>query len=529
MTVSESSSEVAVEPVTKEHRTVRGLTGLVTKAGDRERMTIEEPYTGDPIGAIPRCEEADVELAVERAQEAQRAWAERSPSERAEVLKRFRKLVLDRREKLMDIVQLETGKARRTAFEEIQVVAMTAGYYSHRAEQFLASEKRKGAVPGMTETTVHHQPVGVAGLISPWNFPFELALSDALPGLLAGNAVVIKPAEQTSHIALYGKKLLEEAGLPADLFQVVTGTGADIGEPLVERVDYVGFTGSTATGRIVAEQAGRELTKASLELGGKNPAIIFEDADFDRAVPGLVNGAYSNTGQLCIAIERIYVHESRYDEFVERFVAATEDVELGATYDFGPDVGSLVSKEQLAKVVEHVEDAKASGATVHTGGEARPDVGPYFYEPTVLTDVERDMDLCCEETFGPVVSIYPFSDTEAAIEEANDTDYGLNASVWTEDTEFGSEVAQRIRAGTVNVNDAYGPTYASIDAPMGGMKDSGIGRRHGREGILKYTESQTVAVQKGQGMAAPDSVPFWLYAKLTSGALRLFDKIPGLR
>ena len=529
MTVSESSSELDVEAVTEEHRTVRGLTGLVTKADERERLTIEEPYSGDPIGAIPLCDEADVELAVERAQEAQQAWAERSPEERAEVLKEFRKLVLDRREELMDIVQLETGKARRTAFEEIQVVAMTAGYYSHRAEKYLASEKRQGAIPGLTETTVHHQPVGVAGLISPWNFPFELALSDALPGLLAGNAIVLKPAEQTSYTALYGKKLLEEAGLPSDLFQVVTGTGEDVGPSLTESADYIGFTGSTATGRIVAEQAGRNLTKASLELGGKNPAIVFEDADFDRAVPGLVNGAYSNTGQLCIAIERIYVHESRYEEFVDRFVAATEDVELGATYDFGPEVGSMVSKEQLEKVVAHVEDAKSQGATVHTGGEARPDIGPYFYEPTVLTDVEMDMDLCCDETFGPVVSIYPFSDTEEAIAEANDTNYGLNGSVWTEDLDFGREVAQQIRAGTVNVNDAYGPTYASIDAPMGGMKDSGIGRRHGREGILKYTESQTVAVQKGQGMAAPDGVPFWLYAKVTSGALRLFDKIPGLR
>lgn len=529
MTVSESSSEVAVEAVTEQHRTVRGLTGLVTKASDRETMTIEEPYTGDPIGVIPLCGKEDVELAVERAQEAQQAWAEREPSERAEVLKKFRKLVLDRREKLLDIVQLETGKARRTAFEEVQVVAMTAGYYSHRAEKFLASERRKGAIPGATETTVHHHPVGVAGLISPWNFPFELALSDALPALLAGNAVVLKPAEQTTHTALYGKKLLEKAGLPADLFQVVTGTGPDIGDPLVENVDYVGFTGSTATGRIVAGKAGRELKKVSLELGGKNPAIVFEDADFDRAIPGLINGAYANTGQLCIAIERIYVHESRYEEFVERFVEATEDVELGATYDFGPEVGSMVSKEQLEKVVAHVEDAKSQGATVHTGGEARPDIGPYFYEPTVLTDVNLDMDLCCEETFGPVVSIYPFSDTEDAIAEANDTNYGLNGSVWTEDIEFGHEVARQIRAGTVNINEAYGPTYASIDAPMGGMKESGIGRRHGREGILKYTESQTVAVQKGQGMGAPDGIPFWLYAKLTTGALRVLDKIPGLR
>jgi succinate-semialdehyde dehydrogenase/glutarate-semialdehyde dehydrogenase len=527
MTVSESPSEVAVEAVTKEHRTVRGLTDLVTQADERETRTVEEPYTGDPIGAIPLCGPEDVDLAVEQARTAQEGWAERDPEERAEVLSQFRKLVLDERDALLDVVQLETGKARRTAFEEVQVVAMTAGYYSHRSH-YLKSEKRKGAVPGATEVTVHHHPVGVAGLITPWNFPFELALSDALPALLAGNSVVVKPAEQTSYTALYGKKLLEQAGLPADCFQVVTGTGPDIGEPLVESIDYVGFTGSTATGRIVAEQAGRELTESSLELGGKNPAIVFEDADFDKAIPGLVNGAYANTGQLCIAIERIYVHESRYEEFLERFVEATEAVGLGATYDFGPDVGSLVSQEQHDKVVAHVEDAKEQGATVHCGGEACPDLGPYFFEPTVLTDVELDMDLCCEETFGPVVAVYPFSDTEEAVERANDTEYGLNGSVWTEDVEFGREVARRIRAGTVNINDAYGPTYASIDAPMGGMEDSGIGRRHGKEGLLKYTESQTVAVQS-QPMAPPEGVPFWLYAKLTTGALRVLDKIPGLR
>ncbi|WP_255196392.1 succinic semialdehyde dehydrogenase [Halorarius litoreus] len=528
MTVSETGS-ASLDIATEDER-IAGLVDLVTVADSTtETIPVEAPFDGERIGAIPACGEADVELAVERAREAQRSWAERDIAEREEVLSRFQDLVLDRRKELLDIIQLETGKARRTAFEEVQVVALTAGYYSHRGERFLGREKRKGVMPVLTDVEVNHVPVGVAGLISPWNYPFELALSDALPALLAGNAVVIKPAEQTSFIALKGKQLLEEAGLPADLFQIVTGTGPDIGPTLTETVDYVGFTGSTATGRIVAEQAGRNLKKCSLELGGKNPALVFPDADLDRTVEGMVQGAFSNTGQLCIAIERCYVHEDIFDEFVDRFVAATEELELGATYDFKPGVGSLVSEEQLEKVTAHVEDAKASGATVHVGGEARPDLGPYFFEPTVLTDVDLDMDLCCEETFGPVVSIYPFSTTEEAVEEANDTDYGLNASVWTSDTEFGRDVARRIRAGTVNVNEAYGATYASIDAPMGGMKDSGIGRRHGKEGLLKYTESQNVAVQKGQGMAPPDGVPFWLYAKLTSGALRLFDKVPGLR
>lgn len=509
---------------------VEGLADDVTVAeSTTETIPVEAPFTTERVGTIPAGGEADVELAVERAQDAQAAWAQRPVAEREAVLNRFMDLVLDKREALMDVIQLETGKARRTAFEEVQVCSLTASYYSHRGERILARERRRGVVPRLTDVEVNHHPVGVVGIISPWNYPFELALSDALPALLAGNAVVVKPAEQTSFTALMGKRLLEAAGLPTDVFQVVTGRGADVGPALTGAVDYVGFTGSTETGRIVAEGAGRNLVKCSLELGGKNPAIVLSDADLDRAVPTLVHGSFSNAGQVCISTERLYVHESIFDEFRDRFVDETEALTLGSGYDFKADIGSLISAEQLEKVTEHVADARERGATIHTGGEARPDLGPYFYEPTVLTDVDRDMDLCCEETFGPVVALYPFADTEEAIAEANDSDYGLNASVWTDDESFGRDVSRRIEAGTVNVNDAYGTAYASIDAPMGGMKDSGIGRRHGPEGLLKYTESQTIAVQRGQGMGPPDGVPFWLYEKAMSATLKLFDKVPGLR
>lgn len=528
MTVSESG-RTRVEVSTEDER-LDGLLEYATVAeSTTETIPVESPADGEQIGAVPAGGEADVDLAVEGAREAQRRWADRPIAEREAVLGRVQDLVLDRQDELLDVVQLETGKSRRTAFEEVQSLALTAGYYSHRGEEFLATESRKGVVPGMTKTEVHHHPVGVAGIISPWNYPLELSLSDALPALLAGNAVVLNPATKTSYVALYGKRLLEEAGVPGDVFQVVTGRGRDVGNPLVDRVDYVGFTGSTETGRMVAERAGRNLVKCSLELGGKNPAVVFADADLDRAVDGMVRGAFTNAGQLCISIERCYVHEDVYDEFLDRFVAATEDLRLGTGLDYDAEVGSLVSEEQLETVTRHVEDATSRGATVHCGGEARPDVGPYVYEPTILTDVGRDVDLRCEETFGPVVSVYPFSSTAEAVEMANDTEYGLNASVWTGDTDFGRDVARRIRAGTVNVNEAYGATYASIDAPMGGMKDSGIGRRHGREGVLKYTEPQTVSVQRGQGMGPPPGVPYWLFAKVTTGALKLFDKVPGLR
>jgi succinate-semialdehyde dehydrogenase/glutarate-semialdehyde dehydrogenase len=407
-------------------------------------------------------------------------------------------------------------------------VAVTARHYAVRAPGYLESERRRGAFPLLTRTDVHHDPKGVVGLIAPWNYPFELVVSDAIPALLAGNAVVCKPAEQTTHVALYAKRLLDEAGLPEDVFQIVPGEGSEVGPPLIERVDHVGFTGSTAVGREVAAQAGEHLTSCSLELGGKNPAVVRADADLDRAVRGLVRGCFDNAGQTCIAIERIYVHESIYDEFVRRFADAARDRRPAATYDFGPELGSLVSAEQLERVESHVEDARVDGATIRTGGRARPDVGPYFYEPTVLTDVEEEMDVCCEETFGPVVSVHPVVDDEEAVARANDSEYGLNASVWTEDEERGRELARRIEAGTVNVNEAYVAAYASVDAPMGGMKDSGIGRRHGEEGFYKYTESKTVATQRADAFSEPP-VPFGAFTRVMTAVLKVWRRIPGLR
>ncbi len=496
-------------------------------AFDDEEIVVEAPFTGESLGTVPAGDEDDVADAVERARSAQREWAERSREERAEVLLRFHDLVLAEREDLLDLVQREGGKARMDALEEVLDVATNARHYAVRADEYLAPERRKGAFPGLTRTTVHRHPVGVVGVISPWNYPLTLSVSDALPALLAGNAVVCKPAETTPFTALAVADLLAEAGLPEDLFAVVTGYGPDTGPALVERCDYVTFTGSGETGRIVAEGAGRHLTDCSLELGGKNPMLVLESADLDRAVEGAVRGSFTNAGQLCISFERIYVHESLYDEFLERFVTATEALELGAEVGYGYDVGTLASAEQLAKVGAHVDDARERGATVHCGGQARPDVGPYVYEPTVLTDLPADADAACDETFGPVVAVAPVPDAETAVDRANDSRYGLNAAVYA-DRERGRELAPRIECGTVNVNDPYVASWISVDAPMGGMKDSGIGRRHGREGIERYTEAQTVAVQR-TSTAVPDWLSDRLYAELTTRGLWLTRRIPGLR
>ncbi|UPV76613.1 succinic semialdehyde dehydrogenase (plasmid) [Halorussus limi] len=505
------------------------LAASVPTDGDRPEIRVEAPYSGETIGTIPAGTDADVRAAVERAREAQRSWADRPVPDRAEIVLRFHDLVLDRRAELLDVVQLESGKARIDGFEEVLDVATTARHYAHRAEGYLDADRRKGAFPLLTRATVHRKPVRVVGIVSPWNYPLTLAISDALPALLAGNAVVLKPASETPFSALLLRDLLREAGVPDDAFQVVTGTGSEAGGAVVERADYVCFTGSTETGRTVAERAGANLTDCSLELGGKNPMVVLEDADPERAVEGAIGGCFTNAGQLCISFERLYVQREVYDEFLDRFVRRTRALDLRGAYDYGPDAGSLVGPDQLETVEEHVEDAVSKGADVLTGGRARPDLGPYFYEPTILTGVTDEMNAGREETFGPVVAVSPFDADAEAVELANDSDYGLNASVWTEDGERGRALARRIECGTVNVNDAYAAAWASVDAPMGGMKDSGMGRRHGDEGFLKYTEAQTVAEQRGPPVGAPRGVPDGWYAKGMTLALHAMKRIPGVR
>lgn len=490
-------------PATVERERLDALTARVTATGDRGTLAVSEPITGETLGSVPDCTPADVAAATERARDAQADWAARPFGERAEVLLRYHDLVLDRREELFDLVVAETGKARRDAVEEVLDVAVNARHYATHGEEYLRAERRRGAVPLLTEAVEYRDPVGVAAIVAPWNYPLTLAVSDALPALLAGNAVVLKPAEQTPFTALLAAELLDSAGLPPDLFQVVTGRGSTLGEPLVAAADYVGFTGSTATGREVAAEAGRHLTKHSLELGGKNPMVVLDDADVSRAARNAAKGAFTSAGQLCLSIERVYVESGVYESFLDAFVAEARSLSTGVGYGYDVDVGSLLSAEQLSKVRSHVEDAISRGATVQSGGRHRPDLGPYVFEPTVLTDVTPEMALSDEETFGPVVAVYEVADGAEAVRRANDSAYGLNASVWTGDRERGERLARQLEAGTVNVNDAYTAAWVSVDAPMGGRKDSGLGRRHGRQGILRYTESKTVATQRGPPLVAP--------------------------
>lgn len=481
---------------------VESLAAEVVAAGD-EHLTVVSPVTGTPIARLPRSSPSDVEAAFARARAAQSQWAITDLAQRSRIFLRFHDLVLQHRDQGLDLVQWETGKARKDALEELLDVCAQARYYSRDAKRLLKPRRIRSAFPGAVGVKLHHHPKGVVGIIAPWNYPLTLAVSDAIPALLAGNAVVVKPDTQTTLTALWVLHLLHQAGLPHGVLNVVAGEGADLGPTLVGESDYVMFTGSTRVGRLIAEQCGRQLIGCSLELGGKNALVVRADADIERATEAAVRACFANSGQLCISMERLYVHTDIWDRFVPRFVERVRQMRLGVAVGWGSDMGSLISRRQLDTVGAHVDDAVAKGATVLTGGRPRPDLGPFAFEPTVLANVTEDMIACRNETFGPVVSVYRVTGDDEAVARANDSSYGLNASVLTGDLKAGADLGVRLMAGTVNVNEGYAPAWSATRAPMGGMKDSGLGRRHGDDGLLKYTESQTVAVQRMLGFGTP--------------------------
>ena len=484
------------------------------------------PIDLSDVGRVPWGTEACVGEAATLVREAQRDWAARPLADRVRVIKNLHDIVLDNYEHIIDIIQTETGKSRQSAMEEVADVAMTARYYSRSAKRHLGPHWRAGAFPLMTSTVERHVPKGLVGMIAPWNYPFTLPISDAIPALLAGNGVVLKPDPKTPFSALIGLELLAQAGLPKNLFLVVTGEPAAIGSALIAESDFVMFTGSTQTGKIIAQTCGHRLIDFSAELGGKNPMIVLADAPLERAVEGTIAACFSNAGQLCMSVERLMVHESIAETFTAKLVERMERLSLGVGLNWDADVGSLISESQLNRVKSHVADAVDKGAEVLVGGSHRPDLGAYVFEPTLLRGVTEDMVACREETFGPVVSLTTFRTDDDAVAKANDSDYGLNASVWGS-AKHARAVAERIEAGSVNINEGFTATWASLDAPMGGFKKSGVGRRHGKAGIVKYTDAQTVSRQRLVNISRPPGMSGEKFAAVMVRGLKMLAKLPG--
>ena len=461
-----------------------------------QTIQVQNPATLQKITELAIASPADVASAIGRARKAQATWRTKTFVERATLLYRFRDLLIDEQERLADILTSESGKPRSEVYgNELFYLCDVIGFWAANAAKFLKAEKiRPHLFMFKTKKVIsEYHPIGVVGIISPWNFPLVLTAGDAIPALMAGNAVVIKPSELTPLTALFAAELAQRAGLPENLLQVVIGA-AETGEALIDHVDMISFTGSVEVGRQVMRRAADRLIPVSLELGGKDPVIVLRDADLERAANACVWGALVNSGQVCTSIERVYVEESVYQAFVDKVVEKVKVLRQGASND-EVDLGSMTSEEQFKKVSSQVAVAVAHGAKALTGGGANPKFSGWYYEPTVLVDVNHEMAIATEETFGPVIPIMKVRDAEEAIRLANDSSYGLDACIFTRDKQRALQLAERLHAGSVCINDGL-VNYIIPDTPMGGVKDSGFSRRHGPEGIRKYCYQKTLVIDR---------------------------------
>mgnify|MGYP000423045753 CR=1 FL=1 len=462
-----------------------------------EKIEVTNPVTGAVIGAIHKSTREEVRAAVERARKAQQGWAAMSVKERGALIRRWGDLLWEDQRNAMKIIRDESGKNDTGAYAEIIFIDNYVNYYVQHAPRLLAPKRRPPAFPLIQWAKVYYKPWGVVGMITPWNYPLGLSLCDAIPALIAGNAVVFKPSEITPFSTLYAIDLMHKAGIPRDVVQVVTGDGST-GAALVDLVDYVGFTGSTAVGRKVAVNAAERLIPYSLELGGKDAMIVLQDANVDLAASGVFIGGTENAGQMCISVERVYVEDPIYDRFVERVRHFAGQVNIGSGDGYDVHVGSLTNEREMLRVERHIQDAVDKGAQLLSGGKRRPDLGPLFFEPAVLVNVDHSMDVMREETFGPIIPIMKVKDADEAIRMANDSEYGLSGSIFTRDLKRGEQLATRIDTGDIGVNRAAA-VAASPKLPWGGQKNSGVGRRGGPEGLLRFVSTQSVLVDRQIG------------------------------
>jgi succinate-semialdehyde dehydrogenase/glutarate-semialdehyde dehydrogenase len=456
------------------------------------------PATGEVVGTFSCAAPDEVREVVEKARQAQPAWAAFGVRKRMRILRRFRKLLNEKSLEVAELISRESGKPIPEALSaEVLVVQDAAEFSARSASEVLRAEPVSHSNPAMKTKRgkLVYEPHGVIGIISPWNYPFSIPATETLSALVLGNAVVLKPSELTPACALKLQSLLHEAGVPHDVMQVVLGEGPVGTELLDARIDKVIFTGSVATGRRVGVAAAQRFLPCVLELGGKDPFIVLDDADIEVASSGAVWGAFMNAGQTCLSVERCYVHRSLYERFVDLCVKKAQVLKVGNGLDRATDVGPMIDARQLKIVEDQVADAVAKGATVLTGGHHLTELGPNFYAPTVLTGVSLDMKLMSEETFGPLLPIIPFGSDNEAVALANNSEFALAASIWTGNRKRGEQMAQRIEAGTVMVNDAIAG-FGICEAPHGGFKASGVGRTHGLTGMREMVRVRYIDVDR---------------------------------
>ena len=483
----------------------------------REIVSID-PATGAEIGRVPLMTGLEVAAAVNRARQAQPGWSALSFRARAEFILRAREIVLAQVDEIAALISRETGKppAEATSMEIVPTLDLMYYFAKNTARLLKRRKVRIGQYELMGRSSyLVYKPLGVVGIISPWNFPWATPLAEVVMALMAGNAVVLKPSELTPFTALKIADVFTQAKLPEGLLEIVTGDGST-GAAVVEAgVGKVMFTGSVATGKRVAEAAARHLTPVVLELGGKDPMIVLDDANLVNAARAAVWGGFANAGQACASIERCYVHESIVKEFTERVVSETRKLKLGNPAVDGVDLGSMTNERQLQIVEDHIQDAIDHGARIETGGHRVENSDGWFHEPTVMTNVDHSMELMRDETFGPVLPIMTFKTDDEAIRLANDSVYGLTAAVFTSNIARGRRVAERIEAGTVMINEVV-YTHAIAQTPWGGVKQSGYGRTHGTLGLLELVTPQHIHVNR-----VPWVPDVWWF-RYTSRAANLF-------
>jgi len=479
--------------------TTTGRAAPDTARPDGQGVTIDvtNPATGEVIATVAAIGPEQVGELVARSRAAQPGWEALGFDGRAKVFRRAQKWVTDNQERIIDTIVSENGKTYDDALlAEVSYIAPAFGFWAKHAPEYLSDRGVRSSSPFVLgrKLVIRHAPVGVVGVIGPWNYPLTNSFGDCIPALAAGNAVVLKPASITPLTSLLMQEMLRECGMPEDVFQVAVGSG-EVGSELIDHVGFVMFTGSTEVGKKVMERAAKTLTPVGLELGGKDPMIVLADADLERSANAAVHYSMQNGGQTCISVERVYVEEPVYDEFVSKVTEKMRALRFGAPGEAGSvDIGAITSPPQVDVIDEHVKDAVAKGAKAVVGGK-RGDGPGDFYEPTLLVDVDHTMECMTEETFGPTLPVMRVPDAEEAVRLANDSPYGLQASVWTRDIARGEQLARRLESGVCCVNDAQ-VNYVALELPMGGWKDSGLGSRHGPDGIRKYTKQQTLLVTR---------------------------------